>query len=121
MKRGALAALAALTLLGGCAKPIPAEDRELVGTWEAPGMRLSITADGSLAYERNKAGGNVSIDAPIQQIRPDGFTAGVGPLTTDFKLERAPHAEQGAWTMTVDGVVLTRRAGTGPAPVEVER
>jgi len=119
VKRRVLALLvAAVALLAACAKPIPAEHRALVGTWEGEGMLLDITADGRLAYRRDKAGGNVSLDAPIQEIGPGGFTAGVGPLTTEFKLDRGPRLENGAWTMTVEGVVLHRRDAGLPPPVE---
>lgn len=118
MKRRALALfVAAIALLAACAKPVPAEHRALVGTWEGQGMLLEIAGDGRLAYRRNKAGGNVSLEAPIQEIGPGRITAGVGPLTTEFKLDRAPRLENGAWTMTVDGVVLYRR-DAGPPPVE---
>jgi hypothetical protein len=121
VSRRLAALLAGAALLVACAKPIPAEHRELVGHWEGPGMVLQISADGRLAYKRHKAGGNVSIDAPIQELGASGFSAGVGPLTTQFKLDRAPRLDNGAWTMTVDGVVLVRRPDTGPAPVDVER
>jgi hypothetical protein len=108
VKRWVAALLVAMALLAACAKPIPAEHRDLVGTWEGPGMTLQVTADGRLSYHRNKAGGDVSIQAPIQQISPGRFTAGVGPLVTEFKLDRAPTLENGVWTMTVDGVALHR-------------
>ena len=121
MKRRIAALLALVALLVACAKPIPAKHRDLVGDWEGPGMELRISADGRLTYRRTKANGNVSIDAPIQEIRADGFSAGVGPMTTQFKLDRAPRLENEVWTMTVDGVELVRRADSGPPPVEVER
>jgi hypothetical protein len=118
VKRGVAALLVATALLGACAKPIPAEHRALVGAWEGDGMSLEISADGRVAYKRNKAGGNVSIDAPIQEIGPGRFTAGLGPMTTEFKIDRAPRLENGAWKMTVDGVVLHRRDAGLPPPVE---
>jgi hypothetical protein len=118
VKRRVAALVVVVALLAACAKPIPAEHRAMVGEWEGEGMVLAISADGRLAYRRNKAGGNVSIDAPIQEIGAGRFTAGVGPLTTEFKLDRAPRLENGAWTMTVDGVVLHRRDAAAPPQVE---
>jgi hypothetical protein len=119
MKRRLAALLVAAALLAACAKPIPAEHRDLVGLWEGPGMQLQISADGRLAYRRQKGSGNVSIDAPIQEIGANRFTAGVGPMTTEFRIDRAPRLENGAWTMTVDGVALRRR-DDGALP-QVER
>lgn len=119
VKRRASALLVLLAMLTACAKPIPPEHRDLVGTWEAPQLRLAIAANGRLDYERKTTTGNVSIDAPIQELRADGFSAGLGPLTTQFRIDRAPHVENGVWTMTVDGVVLRRRAD-GDVP-QVER
>jgi hypothetical protein len=113
-----LAALVLVALLAACAKPIPPEHRDLVGTWEAPEMLLQVTADGRLAYRRKKAGGDVSIDAPIQQISPGKFTAGVGPLVSEFRIDQAPHLENGVWKMTVDGVALHRTGVAATAPVE---
>jgi len=113
MNRILRSCLAALLLLTACAKPLPSEQRDLVGLWEAPEMRLLITADGSLEYKRIKGGGSVSINAPIKEFHEGGFSAGIGPLTTEFKLDRRPHQEGGIWKMTVDGVELQRRDDGG--------
>jgi hypothetical protein len=118
MKRRLAALCVAAAMLAACAKPIPAEHRDMVGTWEAQDRVLQISADGRLAYRRKNAGGDVSIDAPIQQIAPGRFTAGVGPLVSEFKLDQPPRLENGAWTMTVDGVVLHRTDVATPPQVE---
>jgi hypothetical protein len=118
VKRRVAAMLVALAWLGACAKPVPPEHSAMVGEWEGEGMQLAISADGRLAYRRNKASGNVSIDAPIQEIGPNRFTAGLGPMSTEFKIDSAPRLENGAWTMTVDGVVLHRRDAGAPPQVE---
>jgi hypothetical protein len=112
------ALLVAAALLVACAKPIPAEHRAMVGEWEGEGMLLAISADGRLAYRGPMAGANLPLDPPFQELGPGRFTAGVGPLTTEFKLDRAPRLENGAWTMTVDGVVLHRRDAAAPPQVE---
>jgi hypothetical protein len=118
MKRRLAALLVAAAWLAACAKPIPAEHRDLVGTWEGPGMQLDITADGRLAYRRQKSNGNVSLDAPIQEIGADHFSAGLGPMSTQFHIDRAPRLDNGTWTMTVDGVALHRRDDGAPPQVE---
>lgn len=105
--------LSAALLLAACAKPLPPEQQDFVGLWEAPEMRLLITADGSLDYKRIKGGGSTSINAPIQGFTASGFTAGLGPLKTEFKVSQRPHLVDGVWKMTVDGVELTRQEGGG--------
>lgn len=106
-------ALASAVFLAACAKPVPPEQKDFVGLWEAPEMRLLITADGSLDYKRIKGGGSTSINAPILEFTANGFSAGLGPLKTDFKVSQRPHAVEGVWKMTVDGVELTRQDGGG--------
>jgi hypothetical protein len=106
-------ALASAVFLAACAKPVPPEQKDFIGLWEAPEMRLLITADGSLDYKRTKGGGSTSINAPIQEFTANGFSAGIGPLKTDFKVSQRPHALDGVWKMTVDGVELTRQEGGG--------
>ena len=95
MTRRFSALLLALALLTACAKPIPAEHRDMIGTWEAPGMVLQITADGNLAYRREKDGSSVSINAPVQQISAGKFTAGIGPMASEFRLDKPPRLENG--------------------------
>ena len=87
-----LFALASAVFLAACAKPVPPEQKDFVGLWEAPEMRLLITADGSLDYKRIKGGGSTSINAPIQEFTANGFSAGLGPLKTEFKVSQRPHA-----------------------------
>jgi hypothetical protein len=102
------------TLLAACAKPLPAEHKDLVGTWKAPDMLLVITADGRVSYKRVRGGNDVSLDAPIQDVGSDGFSAGLGPMTTQFRIDQRPmQREDGTWTMTIDGVVLTRTDAPG--------
>jgi hypothetical protein len=105
-----------LALLAACAKPVPAEHRDMVGLWEAPEMRLLITADGSLDYKRVQGGSSVSINAPIQQIRADGFSAGLGPMSTEFRIDQRPKLVDGVWTMKVDGVLLRRTDAPATPP-----
>ncbi|KFN41313.1 hypothetical protein [Arenimonas oryziterrae] len=107
-----LALLLAVLLLAACAKPIPADKQDFVGYWQAPNMAMLITADGRLKYKREKGTGNVSIDAPIKAFENGGFTSGIGPLTTFFKIDKTPHEEDGVWKMTIDGVELQRTTAT---------
>ena len=98
----------ALLALAACGKPVPEEHRDMVGLWESPEMHLLITADGHVDYKRKKSTGDVALNAPLQEMRRDGFTAGMGPLKTDFKINERPHEIDGDWWMTVDGMPLRR-------------
>lgn len=102
-----------LILIAACSKPVPPAQKDYIGLWEANEMRLLITADGTLDYKRVQGGGSTSINAPIQEFTSTGFTAGLGPLKTEFKVTQPPHAVEGVWKMTVDGVELTRNDSGG--------
>ncbi|MFT3806675.1 hypothetical protein [Arenimonas sp.] len=109
----AFLAMLLLALLTACSKPVPEAQKDYVGLWEANEMRLLITADGTLDYKRVQGGGSTSINAPIQEFTASGFSAGLGPLKTEFKVGQAPHQVEGVWKMTVDGVELTRNDSGG--------
>lgn len=103
-----LAALLALAL-AACAKPLPPERAAYVGQWQGANMVLRITQEGRLAYKRMEGNTTTSVDAPIQGFSGDDFSAGVGPLSTTFKVSAPPHQVGPEWKMTVDGVELTRQ------------
>jgi hypothetical protein len=104
-----LAALAG-ALLVGCTKPIPADKSDYVGHWIAPGMTLLITQGGQVEYKRVVNNVSTTINAPLKAFEGANLIVGVGPLSTTFVVSAIPHQEEGVWTMTVDGVVLTRDA-----------
>jgi hypothetical protein len=105
-----LAGLLLLGLLVACGKPVPPDKKAYVGEWREKAMRLLITQDGSVRYWRLKAGANVSIDGPLQGFEGDHFDVGVGPMSTRFIVDQPPMQVDGTWTMTVDGVKLTKTA-----------
>ena len=107
-------------LLAGCAKPPPEVRSDYVGHWQGENVRLSISADGMLAYTRNNNGVKTEINAPISEFKGDDFVVGVWFLTTTFVVSEAPHPVDGHWQMVVDGVRLTRidsEPNSPPAPV----
>lgn len=106
LKRFALVLL--LGLLAACAEPVPPAFADYVGHWRGDGMRLVIRADGHADYDRVQAQRRVSIEGNVHGFDDGGFRIGVGPLSADFEVQRAPHLENGRWRMTVDGVELTR-------------
>lgn len=107
--RVALGVLVAL-LLVACGKPLPQDKLAYAGSWRGTGMTLDISTGGEVRYRRVKGNANTSIDAPIKAFHGDDFEVGLGPLTTRFVVSRPPTLEGGRWTMTVDGVVLSRPA-----------
>ena len=95
-------------LLAACGIEVPPEKSAYIGQWEADGMTLLITQDGSVSYKRFKKGASTKIDAPLKAFNGDDFDVGVGPMTTTFKVSSPPREIDGSWRMTVDGVELTR-------------
>ena len=102
--------LVVLLALAACAKPVPADKQDYVGTWESATMSLVITPEGRVVYKHApNANTSKSLDAPIKAFEGNDMVVGVGPLTTRFVLALPPHEEDGVWKMTVDGEQLTRR------------
>jgi hypothetical protein len=102
--------LVVLLALAACAKPVPADRQDYVGTWESATMSLHISADGRVVYQHEPTpNSSTSIEAPIKAFEGNDLVVGVGPLTTRFVVSLPPHEEDGVWKMTVDGELLTRR------------
>lgn len=97
-----------LVLLAACGIEVPQAKAEYVGRWEADGMSLLITRDGSVSYKRLRKGASIKIDGPLHAFHGDDFEVGIGPMTTAFRVSSPPRKIDGSWRMTVDGVELTR-------------
>jgi hypothetical protein len=91
---------------------IPAEMKDYVGDWSAPGHFLSIAASGKVHYEahelRNEGGTNVAhtdtLDLPLQKFEGDDFLIGAMYWSMTFHVTQSPHLEGKTWRMTSDGV-----------------
>ncbi len=82
---------------------------DYVGEWSGENTKLSIGKDKMVHYEKT-GGMSKKLDAPVMAFKP-GKELEVGALgiTTKFKINKAPKkGKDGKWTMTVDGVELTR-------------
>lgn len=111
MKRFRLLVLPLLLLmLAACSQPLPHDKAHYAGHWQGEGMSLLITRDGRVSYKRYDGGMTKSIDAPLKAFQGDDFEVGVAFMTTLFDVQKPPVKENSVWTMTVDGVVLTRKA-----------
>ena len=91
--------------------PPPAEWQ---GTWEGEGLTVVIQPDGMVKVEHSGATTS-SVQMPGRGFEPDAITLGIGPIASRYELQQGPRAENGVWTMTFEGVVLTR---TGEAQVD---
>ena len=111
--RNLAAATTLAAVLAGCGEPVPQARIAYVGDWQASNMRISITPDGMVDYERQEGKSSKSIKAPIKRFEGDNFIVGVGPFTTTFVVTKAPHQHEGVWRMVVDGVELKRRGHPG--------
>lgn len=85
---------------------------DLLGTWEAPEMRLVIRRDGWLSLHRIHGGGSPSLAAPIVSLSPDVIVAGAGKLRVSLRIDSGPTLAGQDWKMTVDGVELHRSSET---------
>ena len=101
-------AIAAAALLVGCSEPMPADKMSYVGDWRAQNMRLLITQEGRVEYERRDGKARTSVSAPIQRFEGNNFTVGVGPLSTTFVVSKPPYEDGNVWKMVVDGVELVK-------------
>lgn len=104
--------VAAVLLLVACGgQPLPADKASYAGDWRAKNMRLLITPDGHVSYERREEGNSKSVDAPLQRFEGNNLVVGVGLLTTTFVVSKPPWRDEALWKMTVDGVELVRHGG----------
>lgn len=111
------AALLALTLLAGCARPLSEDKKDWVGQWKDGEARLVITAGGRLEWERRSGGASSSVSAPIQAIDDGHIVAGVGFLRTTFAVGQPPRRRpDGLWTVVVDGHELVKADPLGRDP-----
>lgn len=97
--------------LWGCAQPLPADKNQYAGTWISADSRVNliITPEGRIEYSNQQPGKSTSVSSPIKSFSEQGFDAGIGPLTTTFKVTQAPTQDsQGNWFMIIDGYTLAK-------------
>ena len=111
----ALLAIFLACLVAACGQAVPSDKSDYVGEWRAPEMRLVITREGHVEYERRRGGSSTSVNAPLLGFDGDNFSAGLGFLRTTFIVSKPPYREGALWKMVVDGVELTRAEGGGPS------
>ncbi len=103
MRNLALGCLAAGLLACGTPSPLPPDRAEYAGNWEGDGVRLEITLEGRVSYDRRKGAGNEHVAGPIAGWRGDSFVVGVMTQKTTLEVTEAPSEVAGTWTMVVNG------------------
>lgn len=126
-----LKSLIACTLLcaaNSYAEPVPVPPAKVayIGRWQGEDMSLHIAADGKIAYKRlssankqsYKTRKQIDLNIELAGFNGDNFDAGFGFFRSTFVVSKPPTTSDGATTMVVDGIELTRMdeggaAGTG--------
>jgi hypothetical protein len=88
--------------------PVPPDKAAYVGDWRGKDMRIHLKPDGHVEYARKQAGKNLHLNVDLQGFNGDNFDVGVFLVRSTFIVGKPPHRDNGKWTMTVDGVELTR-------------
>jgi hypothetical protein len=94
--------------LTACAQPLPADRAAYAGEWSGPGTILSITLGGDLAFEQTTRGTTIEILGPIKAFDGDDIVVGFAFVTSTIDVTSPPAEHDGAWTMAVSGVALTK-------------
>lgn len=110
MRGLALLPLFAAAIACGAPEPLPPEKSGYAGKWEGDGVRLQISSDAQVSYDRKSGAGNQHTEGPIAGWIGDDFVVGVMTQKTTFKVEAPPHQESGTWTMVVNGDTVYRLA-----------
>jgi hypothetical protein len=108
MRTVAMALLSASMLACGAPEPLPADKAEYAGAWEGDGVRIQISTDAKVSYDRKKGAGNEHVEGPIAGWRGDSFVVGVMTQKTTFDVTVPPHEEAGTWTMVINGDTVYR-------------
>lgn len=110
MRGLALVSLFAAAVACGPPPPLPAEKTDYAGTWEGDGVRLEISGDARVSYDRKKGAGNEHTEGPIAGWVGADFVVGVMTQKATFKVNTPPHKDSGTWTMVVNGDTVYRVA-----------
>ena len=94
---------------------IPAEKKDYVGDWTAPGHVLSIASSGKVHYQAHEArwegwyhvAHTDTFDLPFQKFEGDGFLIGAMSWAMTFRVTQPPHLEDKTWRMTLDGLTYS--------------
>lgn len=97
--------------LAGCSK-IPDAQRAYIGEWQGANIKLKVTRNGWVDYRREADDQRVGEAAAGGLAGFDGNDIVIGPNMSQrvftVPVTAPPHQENGRWTMSVDGVKVSR-------------
>lgn len=109
------APLLLITLLVGCAEPLPDSKNEYVGLWRSNQTSLLITKDGRVEFESNKGNVTTSVSMPIKSITDSEMIAGLLFINSNFVFSGPPKIKDGLTVLNVDGEDLYKVGNDGKA------
>lgn len=102
--------LSAALLSSACqTEPLPPDKADYAGHWRGGGVDLVIQPEGRVEYTKREGKGLVEVSGPVG-FQGDDFVVAVMVVKTKFEVDEPPHEVDGVWTMTVNGIPLTRIA-----------
>ena len=89
---------------------------DYVGEWTGPGSTLSITPGGHVAWQSAVDGSSESYEGELTGFRGADVVIGVMGLSFTLTVAKPPTRAGDTWTMTMEGVAITRPATGAPGP-----
>ncbi|EKF73828.1 hypothetical protein A11A3_11483 [Alcanivorax hongdengensis A-11-3] len=111
--RASLIVLCALFLSACQRTPLPDNKLIYAGYWTADNMVLLITPAGQVEFKHLIGDVNKTIGGPLKEFDGDDIVVGFAFFTSTLHVSDVPHLDGDHWTMTVDGVTLTREIPEG--------
>lgn len=92
----------------------PPPDLTWVGVWEGPGLHLVIHPDGTVEVDRRGGSGSTRMSGPAQRFDTTEISVGIGPISTQLRVDAPPAQADGRWVMTIDNIPMVRTLDVPP-------
>lgn len=109
-----------ITLLVGCAEPLPDSKNEYVGLWRSNQTSLLITKSGRVEFESHKGSVKTSVSMPIKSITNSEMQAGFLFINSNFVLTGPPKVKDGLTVLNVDGEDLYKVGNDGKVIISLD-
>lgn len=94
--------------------------KDYVGDWTAPGITLSISPTGDVAYEKKSGATSKKINGSIKTFHGDDMDI-FALITVTLAVQKPPHEDSGVWKMTVENDELTKSGSGSKRGEELEK